>query len=326
MVSKQSEIPNLKPKVLIIVGPTSSGKSELAVRLTKRFNGEIISADSRQIYQGMDLGTGKVPGKWKTNNFHGRENRSLYIYKGIRHHLIDFVNPKRQYSVSLFQKKTQKAIADIARRGRLPVICGGTAHWIDAVVYKQQIPDVKPDLKLRRRLEKLSTDGLFARISRLDPNRAKIIDRHNRRRLVRALEIVLTTKKPVPNLSTVHYCPLSTFNALWIGITQPQDVLYQRIEKRLKRRLKAGMIKEIQKLHKQGLSWRRLETFGLEYRFGALYLQKKISHEEMLKQMLLANKHYAKRQLTWWKRNKNIHWITAEAEARKLIEKFKDGE
>jgi tRNA dimethylallyltransferase len=298
-----------KAKILVVVGPTSSGKSELAVKLARAFNGEIISCDSRQIYTGMDLGTGKIPGRWAKRRF---------IFKGIAHHLIDFVNPKQQYSAALFQREAKKAIADILKRGKLPILCGGTAHWVDAVVYNQNIPGAKPNFKLRAKLEKLSASDLFARIGKLDPQRAKIIDRFNKRRLIRALEIVLSTGKPIPQLAT-RRSPLA---ALWLGIKAPQSKLYKKIDDRLKQRIKAGMIKEVSDLHKKGLSWKRLEAFGLEYKYVSLFLQKKITKQEMLEGLLSAIKHYSTRQMTWWKKNKEIKWFSDFKKAQELVEEF----
>lgn len=178
-----------KTKLLVIIGPTSSGKSELAVKLARRFNGEIISADSRQVYKGMDLGTGKIEGKWK---------KGKYFYKNIVHHTIDFASPSSQFSSARYKTLTQKTLKDIHRRGKLPILCGGTMHWIDAVVYDQNLPDVKPNAKLRERLGKKSANNLYLELKKLDSARAKTIDKHNKRRLIRALEIIITTGKPVP--------------------------------------------------------------------------------------------------------------------------------
>lgn len=304
---------NLK-KILVLIGPTASGKSELGVSLAKKFNGEIISADSRQIYKDMDLGTGKVEGKWK---------KDIFIYKNIPHHCIDFINPKVRFSVARFQKITKKIIANILKRGKLPILVGGTGHYIDAVVYNLQLPNVKPNLALRKKLEQFSTKRLFAQIKTKDPIRAKTIDPHNRRRLIRALEIILTTGKPVPVLPTSYELQANNYDSLWLGITLPQETLYKKIEKRLKERLKLGMIKEVEKLKKSGLSYKRLESFGLEYKFIALYLQKKITYKEMEEKLLFAIKHYSKRQLTWWKKNKEIHWIKPNlTKATKLTQQF----
>lgn len=334
------------PKLLIIVGPTSSGKSELAVQLAKKFNGEIISADSRQIYRGLDLGTGKINGKWHSLKIDGRQNQDCYFYKRIRHHCIDFVNPAKQYSAGWFQADAKKAIADVLRKGKLPILCGGTAHWVDAVVYDQQLPNVDPNPKLRARLEKKSAAVLFKQLQTLDKQRASTIDRFNKRRLIRALEIISATGKPVPPRGVILKPSASeakkslnpglrdsssaallrmthgAYNALWIGIKVPQPVLYKKIDARLKQRIKQGLVKEVRHLHQSGLSWKRLQDFGLEYKYVSLFLQKKLSSGEMFTQLSFAIKHYSKRQLTWWKRNKEIKWIADIDQAPKLVEKF----
>ena len=303
-----------KDKLLAIVGPTASGKSELAVSLAKKFNGEIISADSRQIYAGMDIGTGKVEGAWKKVR-----GQKIYVYKGVPHYCIDFLSPKKQFSAGLFQAKAKKAIADILARGKLPILCGGTGHWIDAVVFEQKLPEVKPDPALRNVLEKIPAEKLFARLQKLDPARAKNIDRFNKRRLIRALEIVMSTGQPVPASNSKP----SPYECLWLGLLWPQEALYKRIDPRLKERLGQGMVKEISHLHKKGLPWKKLDGFGLEYRFVGRYLQKKLTHDEMLGQLGYAIKHYAKRQMTWWRRNKNIQWLeTPFKQAGKLTKKF----
>jgi tRNA dimethylallyltransferase len=311
-------------KIIAVIGPTSSGKSELAVHLAKKFNGEIISCDSRQIYKGMDIGTGKVTGKWLALPFaghpdrvHPRSGSKTFVYKGILHYCIDYVNPKSQYSVSRFQKDAAKAINTVRKKGKLPILCGGTGQWIDAVVSNQKIPEVKPNVKLRRQLEKLSLAEMFWQLKRLDPDRAAVIDAHNPRRLIRALEIVITTGKPIPKLLQQQ-----NFDVLWIGLYPGQEQLYKKIDRRLKERLDQGMVKEAQKLRKQGLSWKKLESFGLEYKYLALYLQKKLTCEEMVSQLAFAIKHYSKRQMTWFRRNEKIHWLAKPVEAALLVEKF----
>lgn len=285
-----------KPLIYAIVGPTASGKSEFAVSLAKKIGGEVISVDSRQIYKGMDLGTGKVK---------GRMRGSVYTYKGIPHYGIDIASPRTTYSSGRFQIYANKVITNILRRGKIPILCGGTAHWMDAVVYDQKFPDVKRNYKLRARLEKKSTVQLFAQLKRLDPKRAATIDAKNPRRLIRALEIVLSSKQPVPELTQE-----SPYTVKWIGLKTNNKTLSQKIKKRLNQRIKQGMFHEVKSLHKQGISWKRLESFGLEYKYSALYLQNKLSKQEALDQLLHEIQRYSKRQMTWWKRNKNIKWRT----------------
>jgi tRNA dimethylallyltransferase len=305
-------------KILIIVGPTASGKSELAVKLARHFNGEIISADSRQIYRGLDIGSGKVEGMWKSGGREGkRGGKKVFLYKSVPHYLIDEASPRVQYSVARFQREGSKVIKDILRRGKLPIICGGTAHWVDALVYGQSLPAVKPNAKLRKQLEKLSLIQLYAKLKKLDPERAAEIDANNPRRLIRALEIVMTTGKPVPKQAQQ-----SRYDAMWLGIKTDQKSLEGKIQKRLRARIKAGMIKEVKKLRKQGLSWKRLESFGLEYKFVTLYLQGKLSRLEMEAQLLLAIRQFAKRQMTWWKRNANIYWSSSQGELTKKAQEL----
>lgn len=317
-------------KLLVVVGPTASGKSELAVKLAKQFNGEIISADSRQIYKGLNIGTGKVEGKWKTvkNN---KTLSTVFVYKNVPHYLIDTQNPKRQYSASQFKKQAQKIILQVSKKGKLPILCGGTAHYIDSVVFNLEFPKVKPNLKLRNQLSKLSVSELADKLKHLDPERAKTIDQKNPVRLIRALEIIYTTGKSVPKLN-INDQGSSIYNALWLGIKTEQEKLYKKIRIRLKERLHLGMLEEVKKLHSPSiksskvylkLSWKKLESFGLEYKFISLFLQNKLSYQEMEEQLFLAIKQYSKRQMTWWKRNQKITWLSADSKKiNSLVAKF----
>ncbi len=289
--------------IIIIVGPTASGKSDLAIRLARRFDGEIVSADSRQIYRGMDLGTGKVT----------RREQKL-----AKHWLLDIANPKRQFTVADFQRLGRAAITDIHSRGKLPIICGGTGFYIDALIYAMTLPDVPPNKKLRTQLEKRSVTQLFARLQRLDSRRAHSIGPLHKRRLIRALEIVLTTRQPVP----YTHQKTSPYDILWLGITRSKGVLTQRIAKRLDARIRQGMIAEVRRLYDRGVGWKRLEAFGLEYRWIARFLQKKITHAEMRAGILRESIAYAKRQMTWFKRNVNIAWVSHETQAMRLTKRF----
>lgn len=303
---------DIKNKLIVVVGPTASGKSELAIRIAKKIGGEIISADSRQIYRGLDIGSGKVEGKWKTIG-----KNKVFVYKDIPHYLIDEVSPRTQHTVAKFQKKARKTIANIIKQGKTPVICGGTGHWADAVVFGQALPEVKPDSKLRAKLSKLTTPNLFKLLQNLDPGRAAEIDSQNPRRLMRALEIVMSTGKPIPKTEQNPEV-YGNFEVEWIGLNPGMDFLEKKIKKRLTERFKQGMIKEVEALRKNGLSWKRLEAFGLEYKFCALYLQDKITKDELETQLFTAIRQYAKRQMTWFKRNKNIRWYADAKDVKKF--------
>lgn len=290
-------------KILIIVGPTSSGKSDLAVRLAKKFNGEIISADSRQVYKGMDIGTGKITKKEMQN---------------ISHYLLDVASPKKIFTVVQYRKLALQAIRKIFKKGKMPIICGGTGFYIQSVLDGINIPAVKPDWKLRKKFEDATAEELFEKLKKLDKKRAKTIDKNNKRRLIRALEIVIKTKKPVPDFQK-NPLPYPT---LIIGVKKEQRELNDLIKKRLLKRLKMGMVNEVKNLHKNSVSWKRLEEFGLEYRYLALYLQDKIPYQEMLEILQKEIEHFAKRQMTWWKGDKRIIWIENFKKAEALTQQF----
>ena len=281
------------PKILVVLGPTASGKSDLAVKLALERNGEVISADSRQVYKGLDIGSGKI---------------SQAEMKGIPHHLLDVASPDNIFTASDYSRLAKKAISDILSRGKLPIICGGTGFYIDAVLYGSSFAPVPPDPIIREELEKLATEKLAEKLSELDPERFSSIDRQNRVRLIRALEIVLSTGKPVPKIKKK---PL--YDAEKIGIFWLMEELDKRIELRLDKRLKSGMIEEVANLkfppRGKGLSWKRLYELGLEYRYISLYLKGKLDYKEMRESLLTSTRQYARRQMTWFKRDKEIGWI-----------------
>lgn len=300
---------NKKPKIVVILGPTASGKSELAVKIAKKINGEIISADSRQVYKGLNIGTGKVNGKWQKTN-----GKSFFVYKGVKHHLIDFVSPKKQYTVAQFQKAGKKVIDKLLHLGSFPIICGGTGLYIDSLIYDIKFPEVKPDPKLRKQLEKINVERLFKMLRELDPRRALQIDPKNKRRIIRALEIVIKSGKKVPPL-----IKKKRFEVLKIGLFPGKKKLFKKIEERLNKRLKAGMVKEAENLHKKGLSYKRMEELGLEYKWISLYLRGLITKKEMANELKKQIQKYAKRQMTWWKKDKEIMWFNSNKLSPKLI-------
>ncbi len=276
-------------KVIVIVGPTASGKSDLAVHLAKQIGGEIISADSRQVYKGLNIGSGKITQK---------------EMGGVRHHMLDVANPRKVYSVEQYAKEAKKAVAEIIARKRVPIIAGGTGFYIEALIEGTSLPEVPPDKALREKLAKKTTEQLFTMLSKLDKTRAKSVDKKNRVRLIRAIEIAEKLGK-VPKRKSKK-----NFDAYYIGVATNTEMLKAKIAKRLKARMKAGMLAEAKLLHKQGLSWKRMRELGLEYRFMAEYLTGKMSKQEMLEKLEIAINQYAKRQMTWFKRNKEIQWVS----------------
>lgn len=291
-----------RPKIIAVIGPTSSGKSELAVQIAKKFNGEIISADSRQVYKELNIGSGKVTRKEMA---------------GVRHHLLDVASPRHQFTVSQYQKLGKRAIKEILQKGKLPIVCGGTGLYVDALLYNYQFPSSPPDAKLRAKLDKLPIEVLFVRLKKLDPGRAATIDRHNPRRLIRALEIVLKTKQPIPKLKKEF-----SYDTLKIGIMWPKEILKQRIKLRLKQRLGQGMIEEVGRLNREGVSWQRLDNFGLEYRYISRCLRGLIGKEEMIAKLEKEIWWYAKRQMTWWRKDKNIKWAKDSSRSLIIAKKF----
>lgn len=299
-------------KLIVILGPTASGKTALSIKLAKKFQGEIVSADSRQVYKGLNIGTGKISKK---------------EMQAIPHFLLDVASPKRRFSVAQYQKLGIKAIKNIVKRRKLAFLVGGSPFYIYSIVEGWQFPKRKPDWQLRKKLEKKTTQELFKILKNLSPTRAKSIEKKNKRRLIRAIEIAKTLGR-VPKLKKAPQ-----FNCLLLGVKKTKEELKQLIQKRLLKRLRQGMIAEVRKLKRQGLSWQRLDEFGLEYRWLAKFLQNKISREQMLNGLQKDIEKFAKRQMTWFKRDpqgeqapfrasKKIHWIANQGEAEKLIKHF----
>jgi tRNA dimethylallyltransferase len=319
-----------KTKVVIVVGPTASGKSDLAVSIAKKFKGEIISADSRQVYRGMDIGTGKI---------------TKGEMKGIKHHLLDVADPRKRFNAEEYRILARKAIDKIISRGKLPIICGGTGFYIEALLNESLLSDVPPNLKLRKKLSKKSPAQLLLILKKLDPKRAATIEksdseRNNQRRIIRAIEVAYkgspwikivqgrTLYKPsrtrVALVQTKGSPCINRYDTIYIGIKpSSRDELRKRILVRLLRRLRHGMIDEGRRLHGKGLSWHRMDELGLEYRYLAKYLQEKMTGEEMIERLNTEIWHYARRQMTWFKRNKKIKWF-GPADKKKIAERVGD--
>ena len=278
-------------KIIVIVGPTASGKSAFAVRLALRLSSgqakkkfgicgaEIISADSRQVYRGLNIGTAKITKK---------------EMRGIKHYCLDIANPKKPFTADDFRKAADKAIGQIRAKEKIPIMVGGTGFYIDTVLYRALGPDVPPDWKLRKKLEKKSAETLFGRLKKLDPRRASTIDPHNKRRLIRALEIAKALGK-VPKLVRKP-----RYEAIFIGLNPPTEELKKHISRRVDTMLRKGLLKETKSLIKQKIPRRRFAELGFEYRYPLLYLEGKISRDEMRQRIKTETWHYAKRQMTWF--------------------------
>ncbi|MDP6527839.1 MAG: tRNA (adenosine(37)-N6)-dimethylallyltransferase MiaA [Candidatus Pacebacteria bacterium] len=292
-----------REKIVVVVGPTSSGKSDLAVLIAKKFNGEVISADSRQVYKGLDIGTGKIT------------KREM---KGVKHHLLDVVSPKKVFTVVDFKEKAEKAIENIAKGGKIPIVAGGTGFYIQALIDDINFPPVKANKTLRDALRKKSIKELHEELSKLDPDRAENIDSKNKVRLIRAIEIAKSVGR-VPKISKNN-----NYDVLIIGIEVDPKKLRERIKARLKKRIKVGMVKEARNLHERGLTYKRMEELGLEYRYLALFLKGEISKEEMFDRLETKIWQYSKRQNTWFRKDKRIIWLSLSKtrEIEKVVEKF----
>lgn len=292
-----------KKKLIVIVGPTASGKSSLAIKLAKKYNGEIISADSRQVYKGLKIGSGVVTKKEMA---------------GIPHHLIGIANPKRVFTVSDYKKLARKELDKIWKRSKLPIIVGGTGLYIRAAVDGLVIPEVKPNPKLRENLEKKTTVRLSQMLEKIDLRRWKDIDKNNPRRLIRAIEIATVLGKvPKQKMNPIKA------DILFLGIKKDRDILELAIRKRVGKMIKNGLIAETAKLRRDGVSDKRIGEFGFEYSSAFDLINGKIiSKSELLNRMTKFTLDYAKRQMTWFRRDNRIIWVRNKQEAMRKMKEF----
>ena len=274
----------MRYNLIVILGPNASGKTRMAARLAKDLGTEIISADSRQVYRGMDIGTGK--------------DLSGYVVDGVRvpYHLIDIVDPDHEFSVYEFQRKFLDCFSEIASRGKIPILAGGTGLYIESVLRRFRMLPVSEDQDLRRELEGLGMEGLSRRLLELNPGVHNTTDLGSRERVLRAIEIARYTRDHPDEEGA-----MPEIKPLVFGISRDRKALRERITERLKRRLDEGMVEEVRRLHDGGLSWEALERFGLEYRYVSRYLRKQISGEEMFKTLIIRIRQFAKRQDTWFR-------------------------
>ncbi len=297
-----------KNKIIVILGPTASGKSSLAVEIASHFQGEIISADSRQIYRHTEINTGAVP-----------INKDPY--KNIPHHLISFLSLNKNFNVVDFQKKTTELIPRIFKKNKLPIICGGSIFWIYALIKGQQFPQVQPNFHLRKQLEQKTASQLFQKLKKRNPQQAHRIGPHNKIRLIRALEII----NSLGDIPPLQYNP-PPYDFIFLYPYYNWEELKKRIKKNVEIRWKQNMIEEIKRLNEKGYTWKQIERLGLSFYLISQFLKKEPNTDENLKKLkekiYLAEKNYAKRQLTWikkFKKTKTIHLIKNKSIAISLL-------
>ena len=299
-----------KRPLIVVLGPTASGKSSLGITLAQHFSGEIVSADSRQVYRSLDIGTAKV----------SLEEQAL-----IPHFLLDVLELDAMYTVSQFQHDALAAIDAILSHSHIPFLVGGSPHYIQAVVDNLNIPQVPPQPELRAELEQRPLSDLLRELEQRDPASFAIIDRNNPRRVIRALEVCIVTGKPFSEQRGIAH-PL--YRSLLLGIQWPREVLYQRIDARVDERMQQGMVQEVRHLLAAGVPHERLEALGLEYRFIARWLRGEYESEaQMVERLKYAIHDFTRRQLTWFRRDKRIVWLdgdkdTLVQEATHIVEEF----
>lgn len=308
-------------KVIVITGPTACGKSDIGIRLAQKFNGEIISADSRQIYKKMDIGTGKVIGKTDFSHFVDIPPKLYpFISEGINHWLIDILNPSELFSVADFQKYAEAIEKDINKRNKIPFIVGGTGFFIRSLTEGLMFPNVKVSEETKKYVEDMSYEEALAKLSNIQTNAEEFIDIKNPRRVQRALSLLLSGMNNLSEMR-MHRKPIAEY--LVIGINYEREIINKRILKRLDDRLNHGMVKEIDSLLQNGdVTPERLDDFGLEYRWIGRFITGQMTYEEMHEKLYTEICRFAKRQMTWFKKYCNVIWINDEKQITEMIDKF----
>ena len=288
---------NTKPKVIVICGPTASGKTSLSVELAKKCNGEIISADSMQIYKEMNIGTAKV---------------TLEEMQGIKHYMIDIVSPTERYSVAEFKVQAEKAIEEILKKGKTPIIAGGTGLYVNSLIYNIQYNDIKINEEYRKyleeRVEKEGLQSLYEEAKKIDFEAMKSISKNDQKRILRVLEMYHQTGKTKTELEKESRKEEVKYDYKVYAISWEREELYKRINKRVDIMIEQGLIEEVENLLKK---YNKFPTAmqGLGYKEVVEYLDKKITKEEMIEKIKMETRRYAKRQITWFKKIENVKWI-----------------
>lgn len=304
----------MKPKVIVIVGPTASGKTALSIECAKKFNGEIISSDSMQIYKDMNIGTAKVT-----------EEEA----QGIKHYLVDFVSPEQRYSVSDFKRDAEEALEEIIAKGKTPIVVGGTGLYVNSLIYGIDYQDMEYDKEYRNELmEKAESEeglkSLYEEAVKIDPEAMEKISPNDKKRITRVLEIYKQTGMTKTKQEELSRLKEVKYDYRVFGITMPREELYERINLRVDLMIKDGLIEEVESLLKK---YKNFPTAmqGLGYKEVVEYLNGEYSKEEMIDKIKQETRHYAKRQLTWFRRNKEIIWLDKNDGIEKNMEIISEG-
>ncbi len=295
----ESTMTNQKPPLIILTGPTAVGKTALSIRLAKAVGGEILSADSMQVYRHMDIGSAKIRPE---------------EMEGIPHHLIDVLEPQEDFNVVLFQKMAKKAMEGIYERGNIPIITGGTGFYIQAVLYDIDFTESEENTSYRKELERLAEEKgnayLHGMLKGADPESAKAIHENNRKRVIRALEFHMMTGRKISEHNENERKKETAYNAAYFVLTDDRDILYQNIDVRVEQMIEAGLVEEVNRLRNMGCTKDMVSMQGLGYKEILSYLEGEISLERAIYLIKRDTRHFAKRQLTWFRRERDVIWVS----------------
>lgn len=312
-----------KIPVIAVVGPTASGKTEAGIRIAQAVDGEVVCVDSRTVYRGMDVGTAKIQGvrMWAPEaptDIHSLFAEKPLVVDGVAHWGVDLVDPDEPFTVADFKDYAEKKIADIHSRGKVPVLVGGTGLYFRALLDGLTLTDVEPDAALRDELDVMSTEALAEMLGELDPDAASTIDADNRRRLIRAIEIVRTTGEPLAARQKTHETP---YAVCYVGMDVERDALYARIDERVAAMIAGGLVDEARALYARYGSTSQAMS-GIGYRQLAAFFESNMKLRDAVERIQFDTRHYAKRQLTWFKANPHVHWVTSVADALRVAKDF----
>ena len=287
-----------KNKLIILAGPTASGKTSVSIDLAKRLGGEIISADSMQVYKYMDVGTAKI---------------SVEEMQGVKHHLIDVLDPKEDFNIVKFQNMVKCSIEEIVKNGHIPILVGGTGFYIQSVIYDIDFNNEDDNSSVRKKLEEeydiLGADFMHEKLKKIDIVSAKNIHKNNKKRIIRAIEYFLINNEPISSHNEVQREKKSPYDYRFFVLNPPRDILYERINKRVDIMLENGLVDEVKKLREMGLSTANISMQGIGYKEIIEYLDGEVSLETAIENIKQNTRHMAKRQVTWFKREKDVIYV-----------------